>query len=109
MKRIYIYYGTGGEYSTGATSELALSATGKVYAFMTSPRIDEIWREFQNIKKVRNPSINSARTLLDNLMLMPKVRLDIPFTCYCRINDRQWSCAERCNIGNETALEAMRG
>ena len=34
---------------------------------------------------------------------------NLTHTCYSKINDLQWSCAERCNVGNETALEAMRG
>ena len=109
MKRIYIYYGTNDEYSPGATAELAQSATNEVFAFMSSPCVDEIWREFQRRIKAHAIKEHSANTLWGDLLLSLKIYGCMPFTYYRKINDTQWACIERCIVGKETAQEAIRG
>ena len=107
MKRIYIYYGTDGEYSTGATAELAESATKEVFAFLSSSNVDEIWREFQRRTNANAIKEHSAHNLWADLMLALEINGCMPFTLYRKINDTQWACTERCIVGNETAQEVI--
>ena len=113
MKRIYIYFpkghGEGEEYSQGATAELSETPSGEVFAFMSSSQIETIWCEFQ--KEVKSHAIkgDSAYCLWGDLILVMRKNTSLPFSCYRRINDTQWACTERCIVGNETALEIIRG
>ena len=109
MKRIYIYYGTDGEYSTGATAELAESAAKEVFAVMYSSCVDEIWCEFQRRIQAHAIKEHSAHTLWADLMLALEINGCMPFTCYRKINEAQWACTERCIVGKETAQEVIRG
>lgn len=109
MKRIYIYFGAGSEYNTGAETELAERPSATVYAFVSSPRINEVWECFQQFRSAHAIKDASPQSMMSDMIGVFKRKHDVPFTCYRRINDTQYACLEQCIVGKETALEAMRG
>ena len=108
-KKIFIYFGAYGEdYGGGAVAELSCKANGKVYAFVSSPRINKVWRDFQKRISAHGIKGNSSLTLIADLALTLFTDKHVPFRCLRRLNGTKWACTERCMVGNETAQEFMR-
>ena len=109
MKRIYIYLPeSGDDYSEGARAELSDKANGNVYAFASSPCIDELWEDFQERVARHGMKVDWAGLFMAELGTTLMEKKQVPFMCLRKLNDTQWDCTERCIVGNETAQEIMR-
>ena len=121
MKRIYIYLADDGEaYTDGAIAELADKPNGDVFAFVSSPNINKLWRAFErevashpmNKDAVFHPGTveggGSSTCLFGDLEMALYKNERVPFVCYHKITRAKWSCTERCVVGAETVQEAMR-
>lgn len=109
MKRIYIYLPDDGkEYTSGARVELSEKPNGEIYAFVSSPRIDELWEHFQRRIARHGLKADWANIFKADLTLALYDNEQVPFRCLRRLNDTQWACTERCIVGAETAQEFMR-
>ena len=111
MKRIYIYLPDDGfEYSGGARSELSETENGNVFAFVSSPCINKIWRAFN--REVASHSLmkrkKSASQLLGCLEVMLLRNERVSYVCYRKISRKTWARTERCIVGIEAVHEVMR-
>ena len=111
-KGLYIYFGEKrDEYADDATFEIADRASGSVYAFISSPKIDKIFRDFIcNAYRIRSTlgwdSPQSVLTeILATLDAYPNRR--VPFICLHKQNNGKWVCLERRIVDGKTARNFM--